>query len=282
MSATAFGIGMRRLLAPLVCGLLLMLAAGSAVAQDRDQDQDRDAPSDPAQRVIIRFVTTDDFPPFNARDEDNTLTGLNVDLARAICQDLSITCDIKALAWDGLLPALKNDAADVVIAAHRMTANLARDVAFTDRYFYTPARFAVRRDAPDFATTPSGLDGRRVAAVKGSPHEAYLTAFFRNTALVQFDSPELAREALQTGKVDALFDDGIGLVFWVNGTLSKACCVLRGGPYFEPRYFGDGLAMLVRQNDDQMRLMLNQSLGRLQTGGRFREIVEKYFPIRVY
>ncbi len=244
--------------------------------------QEAGEPSDPAQRVIIRFVTTDDFPPFNALDEDNTLTGLNVDLARAICQDLSITCDIKALAWNALLPALKNDTADAVIAAHRITQKLARQVAFTDRYFYTPARFAVRRDAAEFATTPTGLDGRSVAVVRGSAHEAYMIAFFRNTTVVQFDSPELARQAVQTGRVDAVFDDGVGLVFWANGTLSKACCVLRGGPYFEPRYFGDGIAILVRQNDDQMRLMLNQSLARLQASGRFREIIDKFFPIRVY
>ncbi len=264
----------------LLAGIMVVaIGAAGATAQNRTA---MEPAADPAQRVLIRFVTANDFPPFNALDEDNTLTGFNVDLARAICQDLSIACDVKALAWDKLLQAVRNDSADVVIAAHRATAKLARSFAFSNRYFYTPGRFAVQRSAPQFATTPSGLDGRSVAVVRGSAHEAYLIAFFRNAKIMPFDTPELARQAVQTGKVDAVFDDGIGLVFWANGTSSKACCSLRGGPYFEPKYFGDGLVMVVRKSDNQMRLMLNQSLARLQSNGRFQELVDKFFPIRVY
>ncbi|MGI9423123.1 MAG: transporter substrate-binding domain-containing protein [Hyphomicrobiaceae bacterium] len=237
---------------------------------------------EPTQRVLIRFVTTDDFPPFNANDEDGILTGFNVDLARAICLDLAIACDIKVLPWNNLIPALDREAADAVIAAHRVSADLARRVGITDRYFYTPARFAVRRNSPAFSMTPRGLDGRTVAVVRGSAHEAYLLSFFRNVGIKAFETPELAREALQTGRTDAVFGDGIGLVFWANGTLSKGCCALRGGPFFEARYFGDGIAMLVRKTDNQMRKMLNRAVRDLQANGRFQELLDRYFPIRVY
>ena len=37
------------------------------------------------KRVAIRFLTDSDYPPFNYFDEDNVLTGFNVDVARAIC-----------------------------------------------------------------------------------------------------------------------------------------------------------------------------------------------------
>ena len=256
-------------------------ALAQSTAGEADSD-DGDGQIEPSQRVLIRFVTTDEFPPFNAADEDGVLTGFNIDLARAICADLQIACDIRAIPWAELLGALEQDNADAVIAGHRVSAKLARSVAFTNRYFYTPARFAVRRGAPNFAVTPSGLDGRSIAVVRGSAHEAYVIAFFRGSKVVPFDTPELARQAVQTGKTDVVFDDGIGLVFWANGTLSKACCVLRGGPYFEPRYFGDGLAILVRRADQQMRKMLNRALQRLQANGRVQELVDRYFPIRVY
>ena len=259
--------------------------AGTVLAQStpgESRSDEGDGQLEPSQRVLIRFVTTDDFPPFNASDEDGVLTGFNIDLARAICADLQIACDIRAIPWAELLNVLQQDNADAVIAGHRITAKLARRVAFTSRYFYTPARFAARRDAAKFAVTPSGLDGRSIAVVRGSAHEAYVIAFFRGSRIVPFDTPELARQAVQTGKTDVVFDDGIGLVFWANGTLSKACCALRGGPYFEPRYFGDGLAILVRRTDQQMRKMLNRSLQRLQASGRMQELVDRYFPIRVY
>lgn len=264
-------------------GLIALLAltiSSVAVAQQTNDQANSDV--EPSQRILIRFVTTDDYPPFNAADEDGALTGFNIDLARAICLDQEVTCDIKALSWETLIPTLQRDSADAVIAAHRVTAKLAKQVGFTKRYFYTPARFAVRRNSPAFAMTPSGLDGRMVAVVKGSAHQAYLLAFFRNVGIKAYPTRALARQALQTGATDAIFDDGIGLVFWANGTVSKACCVLRGGPFFEPRYFGDGIAMLVRSSDNQMRTMLNRSIDRLQANGRFQELVDRYFPIRVY
>jgi len=251
----------------------------SVLAQDAE---DATLLNDPTQRTIIRFLTTDDFPPFNGKDEEDTLTGFNIDLARSICQDQFTECDIKVLPWDRLLPVLKAGNADAVIAAHRVTAKIARDFSFSRRYFYTPARFAVRRNAPPFATTPTGLGGRSVAVVRGSAHAAYLAAFFRNANVTHFDTVELAREAVMNGHIDAVFDDGIGLVFWANGGSSKACCVLRGGPYFEPRYFGDGIAIILRKGDRRLQRMLNESIKRLQDNGKFREIVEKFFPIKIY
>lgn len=38
----------------------------------------------------LRFLTTTDFPPFNFIDRNKRLTGFNVDLARAICQELDL------------------------------------------------------------------------------------------------------------------------------------------------------------------------------------------------
>ncbi|MCB1510113.1 MAG: transporter substrate-binding domain-containing protein [Hyphomicrobiaceae bacterium] len=263
-----------------VVGMAALAMTNSALGQRAGAaPQTTDAPR---QRVLIRFLTTDDYPPFNSNDEDGVLTGLNVDLARDICQRLRLTCDIRTRPWSELLPALARGEADAVIAAHRVTPDALKLVAFTERYFQTPGRFAVRRDGPKFEATPQGLDGRQVAVVRGSPHEAYLAAFFRNTRLKPYETPELALQALLTSQVDAIFSDGLGLVFWVNGTSSKGCCTLRGGPYFEPRYFGDGIAIAVGKNDHQLRHLLNRALRQIRATGRLSELVDRYLPIRVY
>lgn len=259
--------------------LCLVLTVSWVVAQDRSAEDEGPSRS---QRVSLKFLTTLDFPPFNSTDEDGVLTGLNVDLARAICLNLSLQCEIKTLPWDKLFDALERGDADAVIAAHRVTTDALKRVSFTDRYFHTPARFAVHRGTKKFAATPEGLDGRTVGIVAGSPHEAYLAAFFRNTRLQRFATPEAARKALISKGVDAIFDDGAGLVFWVNGTSSKACCTLRGGPYMEPRFFGDGLAIAVRKTDSATRKLLNDGLRQVRASGRLLELVDRYFPIRVY
>ncbi|MFQ5627047.1 MAG: transporter substrate-binding domain-containing protein, partial [Methyloligellaceae bacterium] len=51
----------------------------------------------------IRFVTDSDYPPFNYLDEEGELTGFNVDLARALCDELSVECSVRAVPWNRLL-----------------------------------------------------------------------------------------------------------------------------------------------------------------------------------
>lgn len=285
----------RKLLAPMtalmyaagaVSCLLAMLAAWPAAAQQSVEPapaaQGAANGEAPARRVVIRFVTESDFPPFNFYDEDGVLVGFNVDLARAICLELGTACDIKVRDWNELFAGLKSGEADAVIAAHKVTPQALAEVAFTDRYFHTPGRFAARREEADIEITPSGLDGKRIAVARGTAHEAYLKSFFRDSPLVLFENSDLAREALAAGKADFVFDDGISLAFWLNGTLSKQCCEMRGGPFLEPRYFGDGLAIAVPLTDPALKFLINDALRKVRQSGRFEELVQRYFPVRIY
>lgn len=240
------------------------------------------AEREPARRVAIRFLTDSDFPPFNYFDEDNVLTGFNVDVARAICLELDAACDIQVRPWAALLPALAKGEAEAVIASHSVTPNTLKVADFTDRYYFTPARFAGKRAMAKLDATPEGLEGMRIAVAKGTAHEAYLRAFFRDSTIRVFDSVELARDALTTGAVDLLFDDGISLAFWLNGTASKACCEFKGGPFAEPKYFGDGIGIAVKRDDAQLKTMINSALKRMRESGRYEELLLRYFPLRVF
>ena len=51
----------------------------------------------------VRFVTEDDYPPFNFALPDGQIAGFNVDLARAICEELELSCTIQRRRWDLLI-----------------------------------------------------------------------------------------------------------------------------------------------------------------------------------
>lgn len=263
---------------------LLTLAPAPTFAQEDDPESPIMVEGDnsPTRRVVIRFLTESDFPPFNFYDEDGVLVGFNVDVARAVCQELNTACDIKVRPWGELLPALQRGEADAVIAAHTVTPQSLASVNFTDRYFFTPGRFAGKLGAEPVDMTPEGLEGKRIGVAKNTAHEAYLKTFFRSSAIKSYENADLAREALIQGDVDYIFDDGISLIFWLHGTASKHCCEMRGGPYLEPEFFGDGIAIAVPKSDQQIKTMINTALARLRASGRLDEVVERYFPVKVY
>lgn len=275
-----------------VGALLGLLGAGCVSTLSRAVLAQQPAPAgvtgEPAgqelpKRLVLRFLTESDYPPFDFYDDEGVLTGFNVDLARAICLEVGATCDIKVAPWDELIPSLKRGDADAIAAGHVMTPKLAAEVDFSDRYFFMPGRFAGKRDLKIANATPEGLENRRIAVAKGSPHEAYIKTFFSTYSGVQvFENQDRAREALLDGKVDLVFDDGVGLAFWLNGTNSKTCCEFKGGPFLEPRFFGDGMAMAISKKDPQTRKLINTALRRVRESGRLEELVQRYFPYRIY
>jgi polar amino acid transport system substrate-binding protein len=266
----------------LLSGLLLSVALAAVAPTAAMSQESATGEAAETRRVVVRFLTEGDFPPFNYLDEDGVLNGFNVDLARALCNEIGAACDIRVRPWDELLVALKRGEADAIIAGHAVTADALRDVEFTDRYFYTPGRFAAKIETEKVEITPDQLYNRSIAVARGTPHEAFLKTFFRDSRVQVFQTAEQAREALQQGKTDYVFDDGIGLAFWINGTLSRRCCELRGAPFFEPRFFGDGVAIAVPRNDPQIKALLNAALQKVRASGRFDELVSRYFPHRVF
>jgi polar amino acid transport system substrate-binding protein len=228
---------------------------------------------------IIRFLTETDYPPFDFAGPDGAPAGFNVDLARLICEEIKVACTIQQRRYDTLIASLNSNNGDAVIASIAETPEMRKRVDFSDPYYRTPARFVSRRDYPNDDVRPEALEGKKVAVVAGTAHEAYLKTLFTEAELHPYPSEDAARFALKKGDVDLLFGDGISLAFWLNGTDSGNCCEFRGGPYLESRYFGEGVGIAVKHGNDVLRQAFNWALFRLWEKGRFTDLWLRYFPI---
>ncbi len=230
----------------------------------------------------LRVLTEPDYPPFNYYDEEGQLTGFNVDLTRAICRELAVTCEINTADWNTLTPSLQNNEADAVVASFAITAKSLSQVDFTGRYYSTPARFAARAGSDISEISVAALKGKKIAVVQGTAHEAFLRDFFERAEIMPYPTPGEARAALKKGDADLLFGDGISLMFWIQGTDSARCCEFKGEGYGEPRYFGDGVGIAVKKGNTRLREVLDYALARVKASGRYEELMLRYFPLPLY
>jgi polar amino acid transport system substrate-binding protein len=231
---------------------------------------------------IIRFMTEVDYPPFDYAGQDGNPTGFNVDLARALCEELHVTCTVQMRRFDTLFDALNENRGDAAIASISVTPESRARADFSNPYYRPVARFAVRRDAKIDDVRPERIEGKKIAVVAGTAHEQYLKTLFTEAEVRPYKTAELAREALRRGEVDLLFADGFALAFWLNGTDSGNCCAFAGGPFLESRYFGEGVGVAVKRGNDTLRLAINWGLFRLWEKGRFTDLWLRYFPINPY
>jgi polar amino acid transport system substrate-binding protein len=230
----------------------------------------------------IRFLTETDYPPFDYAGPDGNPAGFNVDLARLLCDEIKVTCTIQARRFDTLLDALADNRGDAVIASIAPTAETRRRADFTDPYYRTPARFVARVDSGIGEVLPELLEGKKIAVVAGTAHEAFLKQMFTEAELRSYPNADAARAALRNGDVDLLFGDGIALAFWLNGTDSGGCCAFRGGPFLESRFFGEGIGIAVKRGNDLLRQALNWALFRQWEKGSFTDLWLRYFPINPF
>ncbi|MDX5593155.1 transporter substrate-binding domain-containing protein [Pseudovibrio sp. SPO723] len=225
----------------------------------------------------ISFMASDDFPPFAFRDSSGRLVGYNVDLARAICEALEIPCSLTVKQFSQMIPALESKEGDAVIAGVSITPDTLQKVAFSEVYMRFPARFVMAKDKA-IAPLPNTLEGKTVAVEAGSSYEAYIERFFPLTILKAFPTTERARQALVRGDADAHFGDSMRLSFWLESEASANCCRFAGDAWLDPDYFGQGMAIAVRKEDEVLLSSINLALARLQEDGRLDELYLRYFP----
>ncbi len=277
---------LRALCLPLVAWLAVSPAAAQQPVETpnfRDQAQRLTEP-DLSARTRIRFLTAVDYPPFNFLDQRGRLTGFHVDLARAICEELNVTaiCQIEARPFTELGAALEAGEGDAVAAGLAVTADNRARFAFTQPFLRYPARFLVRRGTDLTESLRTGLGDVQVGVVTGGAHEAMLRAFFPGAKPVPFDTDANAREALRSGRVQALFADGVASSFWLGSEAAGDCCEFAGGPYLSDRFLGEGLAIAVRGDDPQLAVAFDYAIGRIVRDGRMSELLLRYFPISAF
>ncbi|MBP0614615.1 transporter substrate-binding domain-containing protein [Jiella sp. KSK16Y-1] len=248
-----------------------------------DQHQ-RIAKPDLTSRQRIRFMTSTDYPPFNFLDARGMLTGFNVDLAKAICEELGVLpkCQIEALPFADLVPALKRGDGEAIIAGLAMNATTRREFAFTQPYFRYPARFVARKDRPIEQPIGDHLSAKVVGVAEGSAHGAMLRAFFPAATVQTFPDRLQALAALRQGKIDAYFGDGVSLSFWLESDAAAQCCVFAGGPFLSDRFLGEGLSVAVQPSDPGLATAIDYAIAQLVAKGQMTELMLRYFPISAF
>ncbi|KQP80697.1 transporter substrate-binding domain-containing protein [Methylobacterium sp. Leaf117] len=234
--------------------------------------------SQPGTRTV-RFLTDDDFPPLHFAGPDGSPTGFVVELARAVCERLAMSCTVQARRFDTLLDALADRQGDVVAAAIPLTPTLRARFLATRPYFRWPARFVARTDKGLPVPSAAALAEKSVGVVGGSAHAAYLTAFFPKAAAKPFTDLATAEAALRRGEVDYVFADGLNLALWIGGVEAAGCCAFLGGDYLENRYFGEGIGLVTRSDDPVLSRALDDALQRLWDEGKYAELYLRFFPV---
>lgn len=220
----------------------------------------------------IRFASSATYPPFESLDRDNQIVGYDIDLAKALCQQMKAECTFTNNAFDSLIPSLKFRRFDAVISGMDITDERSKQVDFTQPYYANSAVVIARKGKfSDFAA----LKGKRIGVENGTTHQKYLQEKHPEIATVAYDSYQNAILDMKNGRLDGVFGDTAVVNQWLK-TNSDLAPV--GEHVTDKAYFGTGLGIAVRKGNAALRDRLNDALATLKSNGTLQQLNQKWFP----
>jgi arginine/ornithine transport system substrate-binding protein len=230
----------------------------------------------------VRIGTEGAYPPFNYVDKDGNLQGFDIDIAKALCEEMGVEYEFVVQDWDGIIPGLMAKKYDAIIASMSITEERKQKVDFTDKYYLTPARFVAKKGA-DIDISKEGLKGKTVGVQRATIHENFLRDNFGDAVDIKsYATQDEANMDLVSGRVDLVIADATVLLGGFLETDAGAGYEFIGPGFTDKEWFGEGIGIALRKGDDTLRKMFNKAIQTIREKGIYEKINTKYFDFDVY
>lgn len=226
---------------------------------------------------VLRFSTDGAYPPFSETNDKGEMIGFDIDIGRALCAQMKRECEFTQTDWDGLIPALKANKIDVILASMNANEERKQSIAFTDPYYVNPGIF-VRAKGREIALSEEGLKGKVIGVLRSSVFDTYATDIYGKAAEIRrYNTQEEANLDAVSGRVDVLFADKVVLEDGFLGRDEGRDFEAFGDAVDDAKYFGEGISIGVRKEDEQLKADLNAALKAIRENGEYKKINDKYF-----
>ncbi|MBV9576481.1 MAG: transporter substrate-binding domain-containing protein [Gammaproteobacteria bacterium] len=223
----------------------------------------------------LKFAMEATYAPFEYIDESGSVSGYDVDIAKAICHELQADCVFSNQTFSGLIPSLQTGKYDALISALGITTERQKQVAFTHSY-YEPSGSFVAAIVKHY--TLSALLGKTIGVQIGSTYEKYLQATYGNKITIKtYASIQDAFLDLSADRINVVLADTPIVQAWLKQTENAKQYALITKPIVNPNYFGAGYGIAVRKDNIALLQDLNNALAKIKANGVYANITKKYF-----
>ena len=257
---------MKKLFAVLVV-VTLVFFAGSTMAKDWKK---------------VRIGVEGAYPPFSYMTPEGKVAGFDIDIANALGKAMGAEVELIVQDWDGIIPALLAKKYDAIIASMSITEERKKKVAFSNKYYKTPAKVVVKKGAmKEFS--PEAIKGKNVGVQRATIHDRYLTDNYGKTVTIKrYGTQDEAYLDLVAGRVDLLLADSVAMS---DGFLKKPegkDFQFIGPDLTDPKWFGEGTGIAIRKEDKDLVKLFNDAITKIRSDGTYKKIQDKYFDFDVY
>ena len=194
--------------------------------------------------------------------------GYDVQIAQLIAEELGVELVIKAIEWDGLIPALENGEIDMIIAGMSPTDERKLSIDFSDTYFDSNLVMVVKKNgAYASADDIQDFNGAKITGQLNTFHYSVIdqiNGVNKHTALADFAA---LMSSLQSGEIDGYVCEKPGAISAVAANDDFTYVEFANGKGFECDPAESSISVGIRK-DSSLTAAINEILATLTTADK--------------
>lgn len=218
-----------------------------------------------------------DYPPYSYVSESGEFVGFDVESIQWIAEQEGFNVEIKAVAWDGIVPALLGGKIDMIYSGMTITPPRAAKVTFSIPYWTVDQGVAVKNGST--VTLDQFKAGDLTTGVQRScSADQYMreTLFgeekydqmVKDGTIKLYDTFPQSMVALENGLVQTVIFDDVNINDYIKG--KDVYAMLGVIPT------GEKYAVAMRNGDTDLQAIINDGLTKLMASDKWNELQAKY------
>lgn len=243
---------------------LLMMIVLAACGSGEDAGP---ASEDSSEKGTLTMGTSADFPPFESVDPEGEIIGFDIDLAKAIAEELGYEIEIRDMKFDGLIGALQSDRIDFVMSGMSATDERKENVDFSTEYHRSGEMFLSQQDAG--IESIEDLEGKTLGVQLGTIQEQGARSIQEEYGfeIKPIDSSSIMVQELLSNRVDAIYiDKAVGMGYQEEQDLAG---------FDDPTTASPGMAAAFPKGSELVE-EINEALATLEENGTLQELKDKW------
>jgi putative lysine transport system substrate-binding protein len=190
--------------------------------------------------------------------------GYDVQIAKAIADELGKDLLVKKIAWEGLIDGLNNGEIDMIVAGMTDTAERRESVSFSLPYYQSDLVLIVRNDSSyTSATNLKDFSESTVVAQKGTFHDTVVDQIPAVNHMTPLGSFALLTNSVIIGEADAMVSEYPVALSIVGTNPDLKIIVFEAGNGFSTSFEDTTVSVAVRKDDTDLLNTINAVLNGL-------------------
>ncbi|MFT6926391.1 MAG: arginine transport system substrate-binding protein [Psychromonas sp.] len=224
--------------------------------------------------IKVRFATDTNYYPFEYLDEHKQIQGFDIDMAKAICKAVNLTCSFHHQRFESLLLSLSFARFDAVISALDITSERLEKVDFSNSYYVNmPVFISKKSELESFST-----DGKFIGVRSKSSNQEYLIKYEKeNSFIISYVTYSEVLADLRAGKIDAAFVDQAVAAEFLKQQDNHDNFVAQKISDDQAQLFSQGYGIAIQKGNLILQKRLNLGLKIITENGTYQKIYKRYF-----